>query len=197
MDKFDDLARRLRARVDLSANRQKSLEWKAADAIDQLQARNEALEAESKRLDAGTRPLHEESRAPEPEEQREAAPRETRPAPARALDLREAAALLNVSYSTLFTHKEAMGFFQVGSQWRIWPEQLRQRTSGSTASKPVTTEAPQQRPRQQADVKRSPVPQLPMSARQAAAELDKVLAEVRKKQTRRTASKPKSPKSGT
>jgi len=191
MDKFDDLARRLRARVDLSANRERSLDWKAADAIEQFRAENEALVAENKRLDAENRTLHKEKRASAEEAEQQVEPQEAPPALARALDLREAAALLNVSYSTLFTHKEAMGFFQVGSQWRIWPEQLRQRTSGSTASKPVTTEAPQQRPRQQADVKRSPVPQLPMSARRAEAELNKIFAEVRKKRTKRTASKTK------
>ncbi|MFP3624576.1 hypothetical protein, partial [Burkholderia sp. SIMBA_051] len=47
----------------------------------------------------------------------------------RAIGIREAAALLQVSYGTVYTHKIALGFFQIGSVWRVWPEKLRQTTS--------------------------------------------------------------------
>jgi excisionase family DNA binding protein len=43
----------------------------------------------------------------------------------KALTLKEAAALLGVSYSTVYAHKESMGFFQIGNQWRIWPDKLK------------------------------------------------------------------------
>ena len=46
----------------------------------------------------------------------------------KALTLKEAAALLGVSYSTVYTHKEKLGFFQVGNQWRVWPDMLRERS---------------------------------------------------------------------
>lgn len=55
MDKFDDLAKRLRARVERSASRERSLDWKAADAIDHLQAECERLAVESKRLEVENR----------------------------------------------------------------------------------------------------------------------------------------------
>lgn len=43
---FDELIRRLRARMKGSASRERSLEWRAADAIETLQARVVVLEQE-------------------------------------------------------------------------------------------------------------------------------------------------------
>ncbi|SDH82810.1 helix-turn-helix domain-containing protein [Paraburkholderia phenazinium] len=65
----------------------------------------------------------------------------------KALTLKEAAALLGVSYSTVYTHKEDLGFFQIGNQWRVWPETLRQnleKRSEEKTPKPVAaTPGPQ------------------------------------------------------
>ncbi|WP_124645628.1 helix-turn-helix domain-containing protein [Burkholderia ubonensis] len=126
--KFDNLVRRLRARVERSASREQSLDWKAADAISHLQAECARLAAEARSLqreaegaarlavtapaqppaDVGVLETHAASTAP-------------------ALGLQEAADLLNVSYSTVFANRRALGFFQVGRQWRIWPETLREK----------------------------------------------------------------------
>ncbi|WP_336597187.1 helix-turn-helix domain-containing protein [Paraburkholderia bengalensis] len=43
----------------------------------------------------------------------------------RAITLREAAALLRVSYNTVYARREELGFFQIGSVWRIWPDDLK------------------------------------------------------------------------
>ncbi|MCO1343393.1 helix-turn-helix domain-containing protein [Burkholderia multivorans] len=52
----------------------------------------------------------------------------------RALTLKEAAELLRVSYSTVYAHKESLGFFKVGGAWRVWPETLRDLGSRTTDS---------------------------------------------------------------
>jgi excisionase family DNA binding protein len=46
----------------------------------------------------------------------------------KALTLKDAAELLGVSYSTVYAHKEDLGFFKIGNQWRVWPEILRERS---------------------------------------------------------------------
>jgi excisionase family DNA binding protein len=63
------------------------------------------------------------------------------------LTLKEAAALLRVSYSTVYAHREKLGFFQVGSTWRVWRSRLTSMggKSGSahikkTAKAPTTDE---------------------------------------------------------
>jgi excisionase family DNA binding protein len=152
MSKFDDLTRRLRVRVKLSANRERSLDWKAADAIDQLRARNDSLEAENKRLDAENRFLREKNRAPAVDAENRDDPQQIAPAEhcveirerpmtpplcAHALSLKEAADLLNVSYSTVFAHKHEIGFFQIGNQWRAWPETFREMTSVKAGAEPL------------------------------------------------------------
>jgi len=45
----------------------------------------------------------------------------------KALTLKMAAELLGVSYSTVYAYKEEIGFFQVGSVWRVWPATLKER----------------------------------------------------------------------
>jgi excisionase family DNA binding protein len=58
----------------------------------------------------------------------------------KALTLKEAAALLGVSYSTVYTHTRDLGFFQIGNQWRVWPDTLRQnleKHGEEQASEPV------------------------------------------------------------
>ncbi|QUN42430.1 hypothetical protein KEH56_24320 [Burkholderia cenocepacia] len=134
MNKFNDLVRRLRARADRSASREQSLDWRAADAIDHLQAECARLAAEGKRLAAETRSsqssvvVAERHVAilpvqPQPDV---GAPELHAAQPVRALSLKEAADLLSLSYSTVFENRRALGFFQVGRQWRIWPETLRE-----------------------------------------------------------------------
>lgn len=175
MDKYDDVVKRLRARVERSASRERSLDWKAADAIDHLQAECERLAVESKRFEVENRSLR---KAAATAAQRAAAQsvflpaatpavQATRPVgpttvplplpppmvgvmppsahalaelhievselhaappvlPVRAIGLQEAADLLNLSYSTVFANRRALGFFQVGRLWRIWPETLRE-----------------------------------------------------------------------
>ncbi|MGF6604845.1 hypothetical protein P3T23_009601 [Paraburkholderia sp. GAS448] len=62
----------------------------------------------------------------------------------RAIGIKEAAALLQVSYGTVYAHKEALGFFQIGSVWRVWPEKLRQTTSDYNKRRPAQTEQEKQ-----------------------------------------------------
>jgi excisionase family DNA binding protein len=59
------------------------------------------------------------------------------------LTLKEAAALLRVSYSTAYAHREELGFFQVGSIWRVWRSRLTS-MGGKSVSAPVkeTAKAP-------------------------------------------------------
>lgn len=127
MSKFDGLVRRLRARVDRSASREQSLDWHAADPIDHLQAECARLAAESKRLAAETRSSQSSVVAaerhvatlpvqPPPDV---VAPELYAAPPVRALSLQEVADLLSLSYSTVFENRRALGFFQVGRQWRI------------------------------------------------------------------------------
>lgn len=173
--KFDNLVRRLRARVERSASREQSLDWKAADAIDHLQAECARLEAESRSL-----------RKEAAEAERHAATAPTQPpadvgvseshaaSMAHALGLQEAAELLNVSYSTVFANRRAMGFFQVGRQWRIWPETLREEMERRT--KKPSSLPPGIAPRLPAD-RIPPLRPLSLSpsARQAQKELDALL----------------------
>ncbi|MEK6357519.1 MAG: helix-turn-helix domain-containing protein [Burkholderia cenocepacia] len=64
----------------------------------------------------------------------------------KALSLKEAAALLGVSYATAYANRRALGFFKVGGVWRIWPEKLKEQTSGYNADRPARTEDEEQRP---------------------------------------------------
>ncbi|WP_460907781.1 pyocin activator PrtN family protein [Paraburkholderia jirisanensis] len=43
----------------------------------------------------------------------------------QALTLKMAAELLAVSYGTVYAHRAELGFFQIGSVWRVWPDTLR------------------------------------------------------------------------
>lgn len=138
--KFDNLARRLRARVERSASRVQSLDWKAADAIDHLQAECARLEAETRslrreRAEAERHAATAPAQAPADVGVSESHAAST----AHALGLQEAAELLNVSYSTVFANRRALGFFQVGRQWRIWPETLREEL-GQRTKKPSSTD---------------------------------------------------------
>ncbi|KFG92363.1 hypothetical protein GQ56_0137700 [Burkholderia paludis] len=108
-----------------SSSRERSLDWRAADAIEMLQARAVELEQENARLRAVNQARAEvpDDRAPleQPEMAREAA------VPlVRALSLQDAAELLGVSYGTVFENRRKLGFSQVGRQWRIWPDVLRE-----------------------------------------------------------------------
>lgn len=91
----------------------------------------------------------------------------------RALSLKEAAELLGVSYSTVYTHKEEMGFFQIGNQWRIWPDKLKFATEYNS-SRPARTE--QESTKCQSESAKARMSGTSTSANQAAAALDKRLA---------------------
>ncbi|WP_431226798.1 hypothetical protein [Burkholderia contaminans] len=189
MSKFDDLVRRLRARVERSASREQSLDWKAADAIDHLQAEYARLAAEARSL---------QSKAAEAERHAATAPAqppadvgelEPRAATtARALGLQDAADLLNVSYSTVFANRRAMGFFQVGRQWRIWEETLREELERRT--KKPSSKRPSIDPRLPADRIPPVRPHiLSASARHARKELDALLKPATGRRRRQNESK--------
>ena len=181
MNKFDDLVRRLRARVERSASRAHSLDWKAADTIEHLQAECARLTAENKRLEVEARSLQREVAAAERHATTLSGPPAdvgvTRPdaaAPARALRLQEAAELLNLSYSTVFENRRALGFFQVGRQWRIWPETLMEEMERRT-TKP-SSRGPSIDPRPPTDRMPPLGPRsLSPSARQAQKEFDALM----------------------
>ncbi|MFC4705471.1 helix-turn-helix domain-containing protein [Paraburkholderia caffeinitolerans] len=93
----------------------------------------------------------------------------------RALGLREAAQLLRVSYGTVYAHRRELGFFQVGSVWRIWPEKLREATGRYNSDRPAQEELEHKKcPSESA---KAPTYGTSISASQAAAELDKLLAQ--------------------
>ncbi|KVM66021.1 hypothetical protein WJ61_30610 [Burkholderia ubonensis] len=194
--KFDNLARRLRARVERSASRDQSLDWKAADAIDHLQAECARLAAESKRLAAEMRSFQREVAAAERHaatlsEHPPADVGVTRPyavPPARALGLQEAADLLNLSYSTVFENRRALGFFQVGRLWRIWPETLqeeleRRTTKSNSRGSGIAPRLPADR------IPPARPHSLSPSARQAAKEFDALLKPVLERRRRHNAAK--------
>lgn len=185
MGNFDDLVKRLRARADHSANRENSLDWKAADAIEHLWAKSEDLEAENKRLASERQPPQQSDSEPAPRSGDRATP-ETSEAQTRALGLKEAAALLGISYSTVYEHKESMGFFKVGSQWRIWPDRLRHPPRVATAKPQVDHD---QAPKAVVRDKSVAASLQSMSARQVSAELDKLLAQPPKRRPKRGAPK--------
>ncbi|WP_175887522.1 helix-turn-helix domain-containing protein [Burkholderia contaminans] len=131
--KFDDIEKRLRARMERSSRRENSLDWKAADAIAHLQAECARLvaETESLRREAAAAARHAATApAQPPADVGVSEPHAASTAP--ALGLQEAADMLNVSYSTVFANRRALGFFQVGRQWRIWPETLREEMERQT-----------------------------------------------------------------
>ncbi|WP_442793991.1 helix-turn-helix domain-containing protein [Paraburkholderia sp. HD33-4] len=90
----------------------------------------------------------------------------------RALSLKEAAELLGVSYSTVYAHKKEMGFFQIGSQWRVWPEKLRFATEYNS-TRPARTERRSKKCQSEGATARTSGTST--SARQAATELDNLL----------------------
>jgi excisionase family DNA binding protein len=91
----------------------------------------------------------------------------------KALNLKEAAALLGVSYSTVYAHKEEMGFFQIGNQWRVWPDRLKSATEYNS-DRPARTE--QEKTKCQSVSAKARMSGTSTSASQAAAALDKRLA---------------------
>jgi excisionase family DNA binding protein len=93
--------------------------------------------------------------------------------PRNALTLKEAAAMLNVSYATIYALRVDMGFFQIGKQWRIWPEKLKTVTEYNS-SRPARTE-PKEKKWHSVSATAQP-PGTLTSARQVASELDNLLA---------------------
>lgn len=179
-DGYDELIRRLRARMEGSASRERSLDWRAAGVIEELQARVVELEQENAHLrdeglaerDAITTP---EGMPPVDESPvASAAPA----APAAALSIQQAAALLNVSYATVFAHKRNLGFFQVGRVWRVTLEGLKAATSGSALQQSAVADRVRSPSGRVADPRSS---YLSPSARQAARELDALLKNRRKR----------------
>jgi excisionase family DNA binding protein len=92
----------------------------------------------------------------------------------KALTLKEAAALLGVSYSTVYAHKLELGFFPVGNQWRVWPDKLKFATEYNP-NRPARTE-PRSKKWQSESGKARTSGTL-TSARQVASELDNLLAQ--------------------
>ncbi|WP_144410539.1 helix-turn-helix domain-containing protein [Burkholderia thailandensis] len=125
--------------MERSASREQSLDWKAAEAIDHLQTECARLADEARSLQ---REVAEAERyaasAPVQPPADVGVPEPHAASTARALGLQEAADLLNVSYSTVFANWRALGFFQVGRQWRIWPEKVREEL-GRRKKKPNST----------------------------------------------------------
>jgi hypothetical protein len=112
----------------------------------------------------------------------------TSPDLTHAIDLRQAAALLGVSYGTVYAHKEKLGFFQVGASWRIWPDRLREAQSRTIEFAHVEVSKPSlHRPNDNAP--RSPIHDAPVSARKAAAELDKIISQIREKRSKKRVQK--------
>ena len=178
-DGYDELIRRLRARMEGSASRERSLDWRAADSIEGLQARIAELERENRHLRDEGRVVRDVSVAGEVVPQIDE-PSEVSSAVARALSIQQAAALLNVSYATVFAHKRNLGFFQVGRVWRVTLDELKAATSGSAEQR----SAPAGRDRDQSG--RVADPRLPYespSARQAAREFDAQVKSRRKRST--------------
>lgn len=133
MDGYDELIRRLRARMEGAASRERSLDWCAADAIEGLQARIAELEQENMHLRREDRETRAVGNASEAARQVDKPP-ETSSTIARALSIQQAADLLNLSYATVFAHKKNLGFIQVGRVWRVTLEELKAAMSGSCAS---------------------------------------------------------------
>ncbi|AMU17530.1 hypothetical protein WI29_34175 [Burkholderia ubonensis] len=92
----------------------------------------------------------------------------------RALNLKEAAALLGISYATAYAHRKELGFFQIGSVWRIWPEKLKQATERYNSDRPAQDN--QEHASWRSESAKSPTSGTSISANQAAAELDRLLA---------------------
>ena len=98
----------------------------------------------------------------------------------RALGLKEAAQLLRVSYSTVYAHKKELGFFQIGSVWRVWPETLQNASKHYNERRPAQTE-----PKGKACQSESAaVSTLSTSAHQAAKEFAALLARRTEKKRR-------------
>ncbi|WP_186233584.1 helix-turn-helix domain-containing protein [Burkholderia gladioli] len=108
-----------------SASRERSLDWRAADAIETLQARAVELEQENARLRGADQACVEAPGEHVPLDQPAMVPEVVKPL-VRALSLQDAAELLGVSYGTVFENRRKLGFSQVGRQWRIWPDVLRE-----------------------------------------------------------------------
>ncbi|WP_432757122.1 helix-turn-helix domain-containing protein [Burkholderia cenocepacia] len=101
--------------------------------------------------------------------------------PRKALTLKEAAALLGVSYATVYAHKVDMGFFRIGRQWRIWPEKLKTTTEYNSC-RPARTEPKEKKCHSVSATARTSGTLT--SARQVASELDNLLARPTKRRLR-------------
>jgi len=96
----------------------------------------------------------------------------------RAITLKEAAELLNVSYWTVYEHRISLGFFKVGGCWRIWPQRLTEMSTGYNERRPA--QADERGKKWESESAKAPMPGISTSARQAAVELDKLLAHERR-----------------
>lgn len=227
MDDIDDVVRRLRHRASNSRAQERSLDAKAADALDRLllergqrgaersrsEQRRSGTAAPATTADAPDRHRRERDRrtadSADSEQRRTGAgvcteapdgrsvtgdppggpasteePPRASPMTDRALNLREAAALLGISYATAYAHRKQLGFFQVGSVWRVWPEKLREATNQHASDQSAQKEQ-ESMPCQSENV-RALTRGTSISARQAVVELDKLLARSTAKKHRST-----------
>ncbi|WP_213763508.1 helix-turn-helix domain-containing protein [Caballeronia sp. dw_19] len=95
------------------------------------------------------------------------------------LTLKEAAALLRVSYSTVYSHREDLGFFQVGSIWRVWRSRLM--ALGTADPRVLENKAVKKAPAKTVETQEIIPPYFTeMTQRQIQEELDRLLNQPRK-----------------
>jgi excisionase family DNA binding protein len=177
MDGYDELIRRLRARMERSTSRERSLDWRAADAIEALQIRVAELERGSAHLRDENSVARDVDIPPEI-----VAQPDTETPAVRFLSIQEAADLLNVSYSTVFARRRQLGFSQIGRVWRITLDGLKKATSGEVEQRqePLTHHDDQS-----AGITDPRSPYRSPSARQAAREFEELLRIRTKRQRHR------------
>ncbi|MEX3961653.1 helix-turn-helix domain-containing protein [Paraburkholderia sp. EG286B] len=197
MDEIDDVVKRLRRRAARGGNETESLNYRAAANVLARFQRERCKTASDEQSNAeptvSTRaPLEQnstvhvvllerepvDSMAGSQEAQDAAVPESPPRVPAiteRALTLKEAAELLHVSYWTIYEHRISLGFFKVGGVWRVWPDKLREATASTNSPQPAPAEK-ENKPCPSTSAK-APMPGTSISARQAANELDKLLAQ--------------------
>ncbi|MEQ0776163.1 helix-turn-helix domain-containing protein [Paraburkholderia tropica] len=176
---IDDVIRRLRHRASNSRGQAESLEWIAADALERLTQALEQLPATRTAAPAQRPNMGEGNDEPVDIDAKDRSPiSEGKMQPERALTLQEAADLLHVSRRTVYDHRDELGFFQVGSAWRVWPEKLREATKSGG-------EKPKQEPAERLFETKQSLSNVSMSARDAEIELDKLLAQRRRPHRRK------------
>jgi|GEM_PF-1046095 len=121
--RIQDLAYYIDTRKPIVAER-----VKADSAVARSDNAAPAVEKSSDRQPAVPQPVAPP--APRPEEEGAGVP-----ILERALTLKMAAELLGVSYGTIYERRDELGFFQIGSVWRVWPSTLKERLAAKQGEK--------------------------------------------------------------